>query len=190
MREYIRITGIEDILDRFDKRKSAIALSRAMNRIGGKSRSGYRKWIREDYNLKLSAIQIYLRKAAASSLSVTLKSPNRQVNALRFTGTKQTSGGVQVQIHKGKVELLTGAFVEKPKGRDWKKYGQKRIINSNNSFFIFKRESSKAYPLKKIDTVNLGAKLLEYKPQFEKQTNDIKTIVLDELTYLIKGKRK
>lgn len=169
----VKITGIKDVYNFLNEAQQNKVAMRTLNRLARDARPASRRAIREEYNIKASDVKVETVLATASNLTAWLKGSGRRVSLIKF-GARQNRRGVAVQVKRGSTKTISGAFIKQPQGRNWKKYGQRKVISAPVQL-VLQRQGRKAYPLKGLDTLSVGQML-----RGERSMKAINTICRDK----------
>ncbi len=194
MQVKIDIKGHEQVIKALDPKQQRTIIQKVTNELARDARAEVRREIKNIYNLKLSDIEVNVKKATPDNLAAYLLGSAKRLALYKF-GAKMTKSGVSVMIKRGARVIVKDAFMAQPKGIDYSKRGQKRKVVSAISF-VFKRNdmgSKRPYTTANLKTFSIfklinSKRMVDHIQSFvSKKTGKL---LSDHINLLLFGKRK
>lgn len=171
------------------------AMVRAINRVGEEARRLSQDTMTRDYTFRLGDAMVALERATRGRLYAILKASGKR-KSLMYFNAQEVAKGVSAQIQMGKKTKRQRAFIARPKGKNWKKFGQSKMIAMPDLMVLQRVEKSKVkysgYPLRKIVGPSVGV-ILKSKKNIENINSIIRrlgeSIFTEEVEKIFNGRR-
>lgn len=159
---------LDKLLQKLDAKSQKEITVSALNKTIIAVRDEAKQVIPEVYNIKKSDVKLTTTKAKTIAVNpfARIRALYKPISLERFNAV-QTPAGVSVQvIRSGGNKTISSAFIERPQGRDWKRYGQKKQVTSKKDLVLRAKNTKgffRRYPLESLAGPSLGAMLTNEK---------------------------
>lgn len=198
----MKVEGVDSVIKALEPKGQSVVFMRALNKSIGTVRAEGRRAIRERYTIKAKDTELSVVKAGRDNLKAKVSGSYNPLSLIKFKA-RNTKKGVKIEVLKGKPVVIKKGFIEQPKGRNWKQYGQSRPVSAPvNMVFIkengktrspFARKRNRSYgnyPLKKLTGPSIGAMLKDegvVERMQSKGYEELEKNIFHELDYYIKS---
>jgi hypothetical protein len=197
----MKINGADSVIKALEPKGQSVVFIRSLNKAITSVRAEGRRAIRERYTIKAKDAELSVTKAGRNSLQAKVSGSYNPLSLVKFKA-KKTGTGVRVEVLKGKPVIIKRGIMEQPKGRDWRKFGQSRQVNSPVDMIFVKDKRKRSpfarkrkrdygnYPLRKLTGPSVGAMLRDDDVVARMQSRGYEQLeknLIHELEYYLKS---
>lgn len=196
----MKVNGADSVINALEPKGQSVVFMRALNKSITSVRAEGRRAIREKYTIKAGDTTLTITKANKENLQAKVSGSYNPLSLIKFKA-KESNDGVKIEIIKGRPTVIKSGFIEQPKGKDWKRWGQTRPVSApvdmvfmrdtSNSPFARKRNRQYGnYPVKKLTGPSVGAMLKDNDILIRMQDKgheQLEKNIAHELDYYIKS---